>query len=110
MGKEFINSDRTLPFRMADLGPPITVRQGEINAIADPALRPSDEFIKGPPRCIQEATGSCQGCNMLDMVLERTQGLPKQQQSSVVERINKSLCPEGNQIIIPPEERGKYFL
>lgn len=60
-------------------------------------------------RCLQEKTGSCQGCPiMADLVLERTRAIPEQREF-IAQRVAAQLCPEGNRMILPEESKRSIW-
>lgn len=56
---------------------------------------------KDTPRCLQEKIGSCLGCNVLTIVLEKRPQLTSDQERPFVDRVKQSLCPEGNNPLVP---------
>lgn len=52
-------------------------------------------------RCLQESIGSCGGCPIQEIALEKRVLFPVDQEHVLIDRIQKNLCPEGNTMQIP---------
>ena len=61
-------------------------------------------------KCLVERTGSCTGCNILHIVLEKGRWAEPVERVRLVERIRESLCPDGDKMIVPATEWGKHSI
>jgi len=51
--------------------------------------------------CLKQKVGSCLGCNVLDIVLEKRKFVPREQEQELIERVSVNLCPEPKEIFVP---------
>lgn len=52
-------------------------------------------------KCILDTTGSCLGCNVLNIILEKRRRMANGEERPLVQRVKDSLCPQGNIPLVP---------
>lgn len=63
--------------------------------------------ISGQARCLQEKIGSCSGCAIQAIVLEKRAKVCSSDERSLVERVRQIYCPEGNRLLVPSRSKTK---
>ncbi|MCL5409317.1 MAG: hypothetical protein M1607_00475 [Patescibacteria group bacterium] len=56
---------------------------------------------RSEPKCLVEQTGSCTGCNILEIFLAKRAALPRSGESALATKVRTSLCPDGIQMQVP---------
>jgi len=56
-------------------------------------------------KCLQQRIGSCTGCPVLGIVLDRRRSMPVAEEQELVSKVSRELCPEGTtmQVAARPE-------
>jgi hypothetical protein len=57
-------------------------------------------------RCLQEKIGSCGGCNIQAMALEKRQLVPRDQEPALIKQMSRQWCPEGTVMILPKRPKS----
>jgi hypothetical protein len=61
-------------------------------------------------KCLVERTGSCAGCNVLSIVLEKGLLAKPAERNIMAERVRKTLCPDENIMLIPSDARVRQTI
>ena len=59
------------------------------------------DFMSNQERCLQIKIGSCTGCPIQEIVLERRRAVPRAEEYVLIDRVQESLCPDGIKMQIP---------
>ena len=60
-------------------------------------------------RCLQEHIGSCMGCPMQDLAMQRLMAVGEDQKSILIKKVSKELCPEGNKMQMPRTKKQSLW-
>lgn len=61
-------------------------------------------------KCLIDHTGSCTGCNVLNIVLEKGKWAKPVERVRLAERVRETLCPDGDKMIVPATKWGKHSI
>jgi len=59
------------------------------------------DFMSNQEKCLQIKVGSCTGCPIQGIVLERRRVIPGAEEYMLIDRVQGSLCPDGMKVQVP---------
>lgn len=60
-------------------------------------------------RCLQERIGSCKGCPIQEIAINKIRAAKEGTVPSIIRRIIKAYCPEGNTMQLPKRPRQSIW-
>ena len=60
-------------------------------------------------RCLQERIGTCGGCNIQDMVLERRRLTPRNEEPELIREMTAKWCPDGAKMQISRRPESSFW-